>query len=80
MIRSGTIVGFVQGGFVLDLHDSQSQSLVVAIVTVGVMGLAAAALITLLVTGGALGPIRRDSPPNDGSSRTRPTSFGHQPR
>ena len=58
MIRSGTIVGFVQGGFVLDLHDSQSQSLVVAIVTVGVMGLAAAALITLLVTGGALGPIR----------------------
>ena len=58
VIRSGTIVGFVQGEFVLDLHDSQSQSLVVAIVTVGVMGLAAAALITLLVTGGALGPIR----------------------
>ena len=52
------VLGFVQGGFVLDLHDSQSQSLVLAIVTVGVMGLGAAALITLLVTGGALGPIR----------------------
>ena len=58
VIRNGTFDGFVQGGFVLDLHDSQSQSLVVAVVTVGVMGLVAAALITLLVTGRALGPIR----------------------
>jgi signal transduction histidine kinase len=58
VIRNGTVAGFVQGGFVLDLHDSQSQSLVLAIVTVGVMGLVAAALITLLVTDRALGPIR----------------------
>ena len=58
VIRNGTTVGFVQGGFVLDLHDSQSQSLVLAIVTVGAMGLIAAALITLLVTDRALGPIR----------------------
>ena len=50
--------GYVQGGFVLDLHDSQSQSLVVAVLAVGAMGLVAAALITLLVTGRALGPIR----------------------
>ena len=35
VIRNGTTVGFVQGAFVLDLHDSQSQSLVLAIVTVG---------------------------------------------
>jgi len=58
VVRKGTIVGFVQGAFVLDLHDSQSGSLVVAVVTVGVMGLIAAALITLLVTGRAFGPIR----------------------
>ncbi len=42
----------------LDLHDSQSRSLVLAVVLVGAMGLVAAALITLLVTGRALGPIR----------------------
>ena len=58
VVHAGAVIGFVQGGFVLDLHDSQSQSLVLAIVTVGVMGLIAAALITLLVTDRALGPIR----------------------
>jgi signal transduction histidine kinase len=58
VIRNGTTVGFVQGAFVLDLHDSQSQSLVLAIVLVGAMGLVAAALITLLVSDRALGPIR----------------------
>ena len=58
VIRNGTVVGFVQGGFILDLHDEQSRSLVIAVVTVGLMGLVAAALITLLVTGRALGPIR----------------------
>ncbi len=58
VIRNGANVGFVQGGFVLDLHDSQSRSLVLAVVTVGAMGLIAAALITLLVTDRALGPIR----------------------
>ncbi len=58
LVHEGTIVGFVQGGFLLDLHDSQSRSLVFAVITVGAMGLVAAALITLLVTGRALGPIR----------------------
>ena len=58
VIRNGALAGFVQGGFVLDLHDSQSRSLIVAVVTVGAMGLVAAAIITLLVTDRALGPIR----------------------
>ncbi len=58
VIRNGAVTGFVQGGFVLDLHDSQSRSLVLAVVIVGAMGLMAAAVITLLVTDRALGPIR----------------------
>ncbi|MGZ8501556.1 MAG: hypothetical protein ACXWW6_01760, partial [Candidatus Limnocylindrales bacterium] len=51
--------GFVQGGFVLTLHEAQSSSLVAAIALVGGIGLLGAALITLLVTGDALGPIRQ---------------------
>ncbi len=58
LTHDGTLVGFVQGGFILDLHDSQSDSLVLAVITVGAMGLVAAALITLVVTGRALAPIR----------------------
>ncbi len=58
LVHDGTLQGYVQGGFVLDLHDSQSRSLVIAVITVGAMGLVAAALITLLVTGRALIPIR----------------------
>jgi two-component system sensor histidine kinase CiaH len=58
LVRDGVLEGFVQGGFNLHLHDSQSQSLVVAVITVGAMGLVAAALITLLVTGRALVPVR----------------------
>ncbi len=58
IIFDGTLRGYVQGGFILTLHDSQSQSLVVAVIIVGAMGLVAAALITLLVTGRALVPIR----------------------
>ena len=58
LTHDGALVGFVQGGFILDLHDSQSDSLVLAVITVGAMGLVAAALITLLVTGRALVPIR----------------------
>ncbi len=58
LVHDGTLLGFVQGGFLLDLHDRQSRSLVLAVLTVGAMGLVAAALITLLVTGRALGPIR----------------------
>ncbi|MEI7742412.1 MAG: HAMP domain-containing sensor histidine kinase [Chloroflexota bacterium] len=55
---SGPPAGFVQAGFVLDLHERQSRSIVLAILLVGALGLVAAALITLLVTGRALSPIR----------------------
>ena len=57
--ESGTIVGYAQGGFVLDLHDRQSASLVAATAFVALVGLVAAALVTLVVTGRALVPIRR---------------------
>ena len=52
-------IGYVQGGFVLTLHDEQSRSLVVTIVVVGLAGLVAAGIVTLLVTSRALVPIRR---------------------
>lgn len=58
LVHDGTSQGFVQGGFVLTLHDHQSQTLVLAIAAVGAAGLVAAALITLLLTGYALRPIR----------------------
>ncbi len=55
----GPPAGYVQGGFVLTLHDAQSRSLVAAIGLVAVIGLLGAALVTLLVTGDALIPIRQ---------------------
>ncbi len=55
----GQVVGYVQGGFVLTLHDEQSQSIVTAILLVGGIGLIGAAVVTLIVTGRALVPIRR---------------------
>ena len=58
LVHDGTSSGFIQGGFVLTLHDHQSQTLVLAIAAVGAAGLVAAAMITLLLTGRALGPIR----------------------
>ena len=51
--------GYVQGGFVLTLHDRQSASLLVTIVIVGLAGLVAAAIVTLIVTSRALVPVRR---------------------
>ena len=57
--EDGSPIGFVQGGFILKLHDAQSNSLVVAIVLVGAIGLIGAAIVTLVVTGDALGPIRQ---------------------
>jgi two-component system sensor histidine kinase CiaH len=57
--EGGSPVGFVQGGFVLTLHDAESSSLVTTIVVVGAVGLLGAAVVTLLVTGRALGPIRQ---------------------
>jgi len=59
LTADGAVRGYVQGGFVLSLHDQQAQSLVLTVVIVGVMGLVAAALITLLLTERALAPIRR---------------------
>ncbi len=58
LLHDGAVAGFVQGGFVLTLHDQQSRSLVLAILATGAAGLVAAAVITLLVTGRALVPIR----------------------
>lgn len=55
----GGPVGYIQGGFILKLHDRQSVSLIAAIALVGLVGLVGAALVTLLVTGRALVPIRR---------------------
>ena len=54
-----TPVGYVQGGFVLTLHDEQSRSIVAAVLLVGIVGLLGAAVVTLIVTGRALVPIRR---------------------
>ncbi len=55
----GDLAGFVQGGFVLTLHDRQSTSLVIAVVLVVLGGLVSAGLVTLLVTARALVPVRR---------------------
>ncbi len=55
----GQQVGYVQGGFVLVLHDRQAQSIVAAILLLGAVGLLGAAIVTLIVTGRALVPIRR---------------------
>ncbi len=57
--HDGAVVGYVQGGFVLDLHDRQSASLVTSVAVVAVAGLIGAALVTLVVTGRSLVPIRR---------------------
>ena len=57
--EGGALLGYVQGGFVLTLHDLQSNSIITAILLVGAIGLVGAAIVTLLVTGRALVPIRR---------------------
>lgn len=54
-----SVNGFVQGGFVLTLHDEQSQSIASAILLAGGIGLIGAAVVTLIVTGRAFVPIRR---------------------
>ena len=59
VVHEHAVVGYVQGGFVLDLHDRQSASLVTSVAAVAVAGLIAAALVTLVVTGRSLVPIRR---------------------
>ncbi len=57
--HDGDVVGYVQGGFVLSLHDRQSASLVASVAVVAIAGLVGAALVTLVVTGRSLVPIRR---------------------
>jgi signal transduction histidine kinase len=56
--HDGSATGYVQGGIRLALHDRESRTLVLAIAAVGAVGLVGAALITLLVTGRALRPVR----------------------
>ena len=58
VLHDGAPAGFVQGGFDLTLHDRQAQSLVLAVLIVGALGLVAAAAIAYVVTGRALVPIR----------------------
>lgn len=55
----GGTARFVQGGFVLTLHDLQSRSLVATIVGTGIVGLLAAAIVATLLTQRALHPIRQ---------------------
>ena len=59
VVHDHDVIGYVQGGFVLDLHDRQSASLVTSVAAVAVAGLIGAALVTLVVTGRTLIPIRR---------------------
>lgn len=56
--EDGTTAGWLQTGIELKLHDRQSQGLVLAVLLVGALGLAGAALATLWITGRALVPIR----------------------
>jgi signal transduction histidine kinase len=56
--NDGAIVGFVQSGFVLTLQDRQVQTVVLTVVVVGLLGLLGAAVVTVLVVGRALVPIR----------------------
>jgi signal transduction histidine kinase len=59
VVHDHAVVGYVQGGFVLSLHDRQSSSLVTSVAAVALAGLVGAALVTLVVTGRSLVPIRR---------------------
>ncbi len=58
IIRDGAIAGYVQGGILLTLLEHETQTLILGIASVGAVGLVGAALITLLVTGRALRPVR----------------------
>ena len=78
--HDGALAGYVQGGFVLSLHDRQSASLVASVAAVALIGLVAAALVTLVVTGRSLARSAGRSRPRDGSSPTRRTNCGPRPR
>ncbi len=56
--HDGTTQGYVQSGFVLTLQDRQVETIVLTVVIVGLLGLVGAAIVTVLVVGRALVPIR----------------------
>ena len=55
---SGDRLAYLQVGFVLTLQNAQQRELLGAVLVIGLLGLAGAALVTLLVTRRALVPIR----------------------
>jgi signal transduction histidine kinase len=56
--HEGAVVGYVQSGYVLTLRDRQIQTIVLTVVIVGLLGLLGAAVVTVVVVGRALVPIR----------------------
>jgi signal transduction histidine kinase len=56
--NDGSTIGYVQSGFVLTLQDRQIQTIVLTVVIVGLLGLLGAAVVTVVVVGRALVPIR----------------------
>jgi signal transduction histidine kinase len=56
--NDGSTVGYVQSGYVLTLQDRQIQTIVLTVVIVGLLGLLGAAVVTIVVVGRALVPIR----------------------
>ena len=58
VINDDTAVGYVQSGFILTLQDRQIQTIVLTVVIVGLLGLLGAAVVTVVVVGRALVPVR----------------------
>jgi len=56
--RTGNVVAFLQAGFVLTQHDQQTSTILITILLVSLTGLLGAAVVTVLVTSRAMGPIR----------------------
>ena len=54
----GEVVAILQTGFVLTQHDQQTNAILITILLVSLTGLVGAAVVTVLVTSRAMGPIR----------------------
>jgi signal transduction histidine kinase len=54
----GQVVALLQTGFVLTQHDQQTRTILFTILLVSLTGLVGAAVVTLVVTSRAMGPIR----------------------
>jgi signal transduction histidine kinase len=54
----GEVVALLQTGFVLTQHDQQTGTILITILLVSLTGLLGAAVVTVLVTSRAMGPIR----------------------